>query len=259
MFEAGARLVNRRSAFRATLDHFMTTLARLAIPGVCGLCGGAGQWHRCRFGLDLCEHCEAALPRVAEPGDAVLTPFEYHPPVDFMVRQLKFGGDRSFARTLGFLLAETRAMRKSPLPDLLVPVPLHLDRLRERGYNQAAELAHFAGRHLRIRVRPRALARVRATQAQSGLPAAARAANVQGCFAVPPREVQWVRGKRLALVDDVLTTGSTSNEAAGVLRAAGAESVEIWAASRAGRAPEKRGGEPEDSPPRSVTSTTARS
>ena len=243
MFEAGASLVNRRRLVAATLDHLLTTLARLAIPGVCGLCGGAGQWQRCRSGLDLCEHCEAALPRAEDANALALTPFDYRPPVDFMIRRLKFGGDRSFARTLGLLLAEAREARGRPLPDLLVPVPLHLDRLRERGYNQAAELAHFAGRHLRIPVRARALLRVRATKAQSGLPAADRAANVQGCFAVPPRELRWVRGKRIALVDDVLTTGSTSSEAARVLGLGGAASVEIWAATRAGRA-KRRGGEP---------------
>jgi ComF family protein len=237
MFEAPWKLVNRDGAFAATLDHLVSILARLTVPGVCGLCGGEGQWHRCRFGLDLCEHCEAALPQAnMGAGAAFFTPFEYRPPVDFMIRQLKFGGDRSFARTLGILLAEARLACGEPLPDLIVPVPLHFDRLRERGYNQAAELALFAGRHLRIPVRPRALLRTRATKAQSGLRAADRAANVQGCFAVPAAEAARFRGKRVALIDDVLTTGSTAREAAHVLESAGA-TIEIWAASRAGRQP----------------------
>lgn len=264
MFEAGPQLVNRTVRLPVMLGHFLinlgvrlgrrleATVVRLAIPGVCGLCGGAGQWDRCRAGLDLCVHCEAALPVAFGSGSSsgsgagpglstppvgatrIVAAFHYRPPVDFMIRQLKFGGDRSFARTLGLLLAEARLASEGPMPELIVPVPLHCDRLRERGYNQALELAHFAGRRLGVRVRAQALLRTRATKAQSGLAAAERSGNVQGCFSADARETVQVGGKRIALVDDVLTTGSTALEAARCLKGAGAAEIEIWVACRVG-------------------------
>jgi ComF family protein len=212
-------------------------LWQLLVPGVCGLCEGEAQWARCRGGLDLCAHCEAALPGHDAPlqlggASLVVAPFHYRPPADFMVRQLKFAGDRSFARTLGLFMAETRQRIAAPLPALLVPVPLHASRLRERGFNQARELALRAGRQAGVPVARDLLRRMRATRAQSGLPAGSRADNVRGCFEVRGK---LERGVRIAVVDDVLTTGSTAMEAAQCLRAAGAGEVEIWVACRVER------------------------
>jgi ComF family protein len=246
MFEADPVLVNRTPGRVELLGQGMTTLLReaqllgwrLLVPGVCALCLGPGQWRRCRGGLDLCVHCEAALPLRAAgperigPGIALLAPFAYRPPADFMVRQLKFAGERGHARTLGLLMAEARRAWPAPPPGLLVPVPLHWQRQRERGFNQARELAQAAGRQLRVPVAARALRRVRATLAQSGLAAAARHGNVRDCF-VAHRRIP--AGTRVALVDDVLTTGSTALEAARCLRESGVEELEIWVACRAGR------------------------
>jgi len=255
MFEAGSKLVNQRPALVATIGQLLisgaarlarrleSTAFRLALPGVCGLCGGPGQWARCRAGLDLCVHCEAALPvdrgegvlHAFSAGAAPLAAFAYAPPVDHMIRQLKFRGDRSFARTLGILLAERRAAQPTPMPDLLLPVPVHFERLRERGYNQALELARVAGRRLGIRVMSRVLVRTRATPAQSMQTASRRADNVRDCFAVTKPEL--LVGKALAIVDDVLTTGSTAAEAMRCVVAAGAARVEVWVAARAGGGP----------------------
>jgi ComF family protein len=245
MFEARPGLVNRATGFRSMLGQFVSSTAarvtalawQLAVPGVCALCDGPCQWQRCRGGLDLCVHCEGAMPArrspqiLADSGLQVFAPYAYRPPADFMVRQLKFRGQRGHARTLGVLLAEARAAWPAALPSLLVPVPLHWQRLRERGFNQAGEIARFAGRRLHIPVEPRALHRVRETGAQSQLAATARAANVRDCFTTARR---FAPGVRVALVDDVLTTGSTAMEAARCLRAAGAAEVEIWVACRAG-------------------------
>lgn len=239
MFEAARRLVNFARPAKWTFAHHLTSLPwRLLMPGVCALCGGGAQWQRCRGGLDLCAHCEAALLPAAPPPPALVTrtgatrilaAFRYAPPADFMIRQLKFGGQRCHARVLGTLLAERAARESAGLPGALVPLPLHPGRLRERGYNQAAELALFAGRALRLPVWPRVLERVREGQVQSSLPAAVRAANVRGAFAAGALP----KGCRVALVDDVLTTGSTAAAAVRCLREAGAAGVEVWVACRA--------------------------
>jgi ComF family protein len=169
-------------------------------------------------------------------------PWVYAYPIDHCIQALKFQGERAWARVLGVLLAcERRRVggvlpAALPLPDLVAPVPLHLRRLRERGYNQSADLARFAARALELPVDARALERCRATEVQSRLPASARAANVEGAF----RAARPLQGLRVALVDDVLTTGSTTAAAAAALRAAGADSVELWVVARAARRPQGR-------------------
>lgn len=243
MFEVTRALVNRWRPLSATLGQNLTSAlrgvrnraTRLLVPGVCALCGGGSQWNRFAGGLDLCVHCEAALPRRParfEPLPAcpsVLALCDYRPPADFMVRQLKFAGERPFARVLAQLLADARRELSVPLPTAIVPIPLHADRMRERGFNQAMELAAFLSKELHVPVW-RSLSRTRATAAQSLLSAAARPGNVRDCFAAAalPRDC------RLALVDDVLTTGSTAGEAVRVLKGAGAADVEVWVVCRAG-------------------------
>jgi ComF family protein len=181
--------------------------------------------------IDLCAACLAELPRT-DPGDEfqsrafelVCCPWRFEFPIDALVRALKFHGERAYARLLGTLLARERAQCAALLPDLIVPVPLHATRLRERGYNQAAELARFAARELALPLDRGLLLRPRSTRGQTGLGARARTLNVAGAFAT----TRALPGApRLALVDDVVTTGSTVLAAAAALRAAGAGPVEL--------------------------------
>jgi ComF family protein len=195
-------------------------------PARCLLCGAPGADR-----LDLCVHCIARLPASTvpwRPGEDhigwQLAPWRYAHPVDAMVRQLKFHGERSYARALGTLLARQRRACPEPLPDLIVPMPLHPRRLRARGYNQAAEIACFAGRELQ-RPRSQALRRTRDTAEQSALPRRQRRLNVHGAFA----GTRGLTGLRVALIDDVVTTGSTARAAAAALHRAGAASIEVWA------------------------------
>jgi ComF family protein len=125
-------------------------------------------------------------------------------------------------------MAEALRERGEPLPELLIPVPLHRGRLFRRGYNQAQELARHLGRELGIAVEPRAARRLRATPDQIGLGAAARRRNLKNAFSVGPP----VAGRRLALLDDVMTTGATLEELARACKAAGATRVEAWAIAR---------------------------
>lgn len=188
--------------------------------------------------LDLCSACHQTLPRNepawqagSPPFAAVLAPWRYEYPVDAMIRALKFHGECCFARVFGELLAHERRLLAAPLPDLLIPLPLHFRRRVERGYNQAAELARYAARPLRLEVGERRLQRVRATREQSGLSAAARRRNVRNAFYADPA----VRGRRVALLDDVITTGSTARAAARALLGAGAVAVELWVVARVAR------------------------
>src|SRR5262249_28642025 len=138
------------------------------------------------------------------------------------VHALKFGGQRGLARPLGDLLAE---LVTADLPvdgvDLVVPVPLHPSRERERGFNQSLLLARRIGRVCKLPVRADLLVRTAATRPQAELAADARA-NVRDAFAV--RRPELVKGRRVILVDDIFTTGSTASACARRLREAGAVS-----------------------------------
>lgn len=214
-------------------------LAQLIAPPVCALCGGAGQWLDEPWGLDLCLHCHAACRRVPPPPEQetrAFCLFRYEEPVDLMIQQLKFHGALVHARVLGTLLAHAVRASGRPVPECIVPMPLHASRLRQRGFCQTTEIGRHVARRLRTaagsrpQLRRDFLRRTRATRAQSSLDLAERARNLQGAFACrpgtrPPRHV--------ALLDDVLTTGNTARAAVAALRAGGVGRVEIWCCARA--------------------------
>ena len=240
MFPAAHPNVNLRGCFVSTIiGSAVQAAARMAfaalMPPTCCLCGAAGQ----EPDLDLCEVCATLFPvntdPVAEVHAAlptvvrVLVPFQYAYPVDHLIRALKFRGERVYARVLGVLLARAhQALRPEWVPQVIVPVPLHSGRYRERGFNQSGEIARFAGRQLGVSVDAHCLVRKAATREQSGLSLPERRRNVQGAFAA----LRSMEGKRVALVDDVLTTGSTALAAAHALTDAGAEEIELWAVAR---------------------------
>jgi len=169
-----------------------------------------------------CGTCRHAPP----PYQRTRAPFRYGFPLDRLLPRFKFHGDLA----AGALLAELMlaGLPRDALPQALVPVPLHLARLRERGYDQALELARALGAGLRLPVRP-LLERQFATTAQSTLGAAARRRNVRGAFRCRAGPLP----RHVALVDDVMTTGATLHECAAVLRRAGVEQVEVWVVARA--------------------------
>jgi ComF family protein len=224
MFRGAAASVNAVSGGLATI---VQNFATHWLPPICCLCGCRGM----PGPLDLCAVCRDTLPRnpsqgaVSPPFSRSVVPYSYAFPVDHCVRALKFKGERVYARVFGSLLANARMNVDAPLPDLVVPVPLHPSRYRERGFNQAQEIARFAARRLGLRVETRGLIRVARTREQSGLSLAERASNVRDAFAANA----LIRGARLALVDDVLTTGNTAQAAARALLNAGANEIELWA------------------------------
>ena len=142
-----------------------------------------------------------------------------------IVHALKYEGRRSLAQPLAELM-RIRGADMLTGADWAVPVPLHPSRRRERGFNQAADLA----RHLGVPVR-RALRRHRATQAQTGLPAARRHGNVRGAFR-PTRAARGLAGSTVLLIDDVSTTGATLDACARVLKELGVREVRALTAAR---------------------------
>lgn len=229
---------------------WLGALERLILPPTCLLCGAAGA-----AGLDLCVGCLgdlprnfAACPRCATPlpegwngpcvgcrsqppaFDRAFVPFRYRPPLDFLIVRLKFGGHLASARLLGELFAAALIERGDPPPEGIVPVPLHPRRLRERGFNQSLELARAAAHRLKIPLWIDGLRRVRHTVPQTRLDARQRQTNLSGAFALDAP----LPGTRIALMDDVVTTGGTVAECARVLRDGGATEIGIWAIGRAG-------------------------
>ena len=199
---------------RSILESFLTTL----FPDRCGGCA--------RLGELLCERCRGALmpyPRDPErfPAslDGVRVAFVFASPLREVVHQFKYRRVRRLAQPLGRLMAGHLAARPIAI-DAVLPVPLHPQRLAERGFNQAEALAQEVAQALG-RPLVRGLERTRATGQQAHLDARQRADNVRGAFcwraAAPPG--------RLLIVDDVLTTGATIGACAEALREAGAESV----------------------------------
>jgi len=217
------------------VDRSLDWLGGLLLPPRCVLCGSRGQ-APC---LDLCAACEAALPLAASvpwacdlPVRRSLAAFAYASPVDHLVRSLKYRGHLANGRVLGALLAErVAALGLHRDVDVIVPVPLHPRRHGERGFNQSAEIARWVARRLRLPLAPGLAARRRDTRPQVGLTFEQRRDNLARAFAVAPS----VRGRRVALVDDVTTTGRTLEELARALADAGAASVDGWCVARADR------------------------
>ncbi len=185
-----------------------------------------------------CEDCAPDLPFLPETGRKLAeppreltayAPFSYEGRAEQAIWRLKFYGVPAAARHLAPYLAE--ALPDSAAFDLIVPIPMTRRREKQRGYNQAALLARFLAEELHIPARP-LLKKCRETAQQHTLNARERRTNLSGAYRLP--DPAAVRGKRILLCDDVVTTGSTLREAAGVLYGAGAESVCAAAVAFAG-------------------------
>ncbi len=176
----------------------------------------------------LCEACSRRPPPFAWVGVAGL----YAGTLRQAVHRFKFGGRLDLDRPLAALITRAAAAAVDDFAaDVVMAVPLHSGRLRERGCNQSLLLAGKIGRRLGVPVVSRELVRIKATTSQQGLPEPERRRNLRGAFAVRG----CVRGRRVLLVDDVVTTCATVEECARTLRAAGAREVAVLAAARAPR------------------------
>lgn len=225
-----------------------------AFPFNCIVCGQAARGSD----MDLCLPCRRHLPwlneacyRCGNPlsqnpgriltsmlcGRCVRKPphfdrshcaFFYQEPVSWVLHGLKYHQRLSGIPVLSRLLLEFLQQRIERWPQLIVPMPLHPARLRQRGFNQALEIARPLARRLGIPLSLRVCGRERDTLRQSELPASRRAANVRNAF----RMLEVLAVKHVAIVDDVVTTGATANELARLLKRNGAETVQVWAVAR---------------------------
>src|SRR4051812_32896215 len=215
----------------------LTGVLRAALPQACALCAApAGS-------VLVCGACSLSLPplppacpccALPSPGrercgrclsyalayDRSWAPFIYAFPVDRLIQQYKYHGALAYADWFAErMLSAAPAM---PRADLIAAIPLARARQRERGFNQALEIARNLSRRTGIPLAPNLVRRVRDTPPQASLPWADRAGNIDGAFAC----ASDLSGRRLLVIDDVMTTGASLQEFARTLKAAGAASVE---------------------------------
>lgn len=221
----------------------------LLLPGICILCQAASKRR-----LDLCLDCEHDLPTLgaycqqcALPlestvntllcgqclqkrplFDRLIALFPYEFPVTRLINDLKYQERLVNAKVLGSLLAEgLKNYYSKNKPSMIIPVPLHKSRLKERGFNQALELARPISQQLNIPINYKLCQRLRNTEHQTVMSADERHKNLRGAFcALTPAP------KHVAIIDDVVTTSATINELARCLRTAGAEIIDVWCVAR---------------------------
>lgn len=216
-------------------------------PPTCLLCGAGGPPGRdlcvsCTQALpwidSACERCGRALPAPADApcGSCQVEPpafdtchaaFRYEEPVRHLIRSIKYGRRYAAGRLLGQLVAQ-RLGNLVPPPEVILPVPLHRDRHRERGFNQSVEIARHLSRSFRIPLDLHAVIRHRPTLPQVRLQADQRAQNVCGAFSLR----QPIPARHVAVFDDVVTTGATVGAIAELLRRQGVERIDVWAVAR---------------------------
>ena len=243
--------VNPLSA--VNLQRLFKTANYRLLPGACLLCGlSAGRY------IDLCPACEKNLPRLGlhcevcahplnKPGicgrcvsqrplfSTVQAPLLYQYPVDLLLQRFKFSGQLAAGKVLAQILArhikDQVSAGQCRLPDLLIPVPLHWKKRFTRGFNQSNEISRELARQLEVKTCRQAIKRVVNTPAQHHLSRRERQRIPSNTFA-PGRKSKLLKNARIALVDDVLTTGSTAQALSRCLLKEGAKSVEVWLLAR---------------------------
>lgn len=239
----------------ALLTRLMRRLLNRLLPPICLLCDNP-LYHTeaicqpCQQDLPIlpqhCPQCAQFLPTATPAGlkcgQCLTSPpdyaktyalFPYASPIMQLIIRLKFQHQLPIARALGILMAErihTEWYVGKPLPDLILPIPLHARRLRERGFNQALEIAKPLSRRLKLPLDRHGVKRIRNTAAQSGLTASARLLNMKNAF----HTTVDYSGLTVAIIDDVVTTGNTVNECSRLLKNRGAAGIDVWCVAKRG-------------------------
>ncbi len=229
---------------RQFLDNCIQ-FAQILLPGRCALCDCSGSHPLCsacwkalpRLGPTRCRGCARPLSQPGLCGPCLRRPlslqqihasYHFDAPLSALIHRFKYRQRWADARLLARLMLED--VPDWPAGTLLLPIPLHPHRLRERGYNQAALLTRHLARTMQLPSSLTALQREHDTPQQQGLSRQERQRNLKGAFRVDSSQVA---GRCVVLVDDVMTTGSTLDTASRALLRAGARQVEGWVLARA--------------------------
>ncbi len=212
---------------RAAINQDICSACAQALPRVRGACSRCAANSAALDATDVvCGECQTEPPAFA----ATRAAFQYAAPLDKLIQDLKYRERLDVSRVLGNYLADYLADKHEDLPDVIVPVPLHATRLRERGYNQSLEIARFVAARFNLPINSAEVKRVRATLPQTELPREQRRKNLRGAFSA---EQKIFAGLKVAIVDDVMTSGYTADALARCLIKNGAERVTVWVVARA--------------------------
>jgi len=242
-----------------SIKEMMKTLLNFFYPRRCVLCRQSDLAMQ-STDIDLCPACEQELPRIEHACyqcgiplahtltqatdqvlcgqclqktplyDRVISLLHYQPPVTWLVQQMKFHNKPSHAKLLSTLLLRRIQEDQLTLPEAIIPVPLHHKRQFQRGFNQSDEIARTLSKSLNCKLDRKLLKRMQNNRHQSGLNAKQRRQNVRGVFQLANNKPAY---RHVAVVDDVMSTGSTVNEIARVLKRAGITRVDVWVVARA--------------------------
>lgn len=230
----------------------LTSIKHWLLPSACVLCSNP-----IKDDLDLCALCQAELPWIetpcqqcalplpnhvtsqrcgtclhhTAPYEKIISLFSYEDPVNQFITRLKFQHQLVYARLLSqlFLKKFSATYLQQEKPACIIPIPLHYKRLRERGFNQAVEIAKPIAKKLKIPLDLRSWSRIKATQAQTELSAKDRAHNIKNAFVLHKKTFN---AKYVVVFDDVITTGHTVTEFCSLLRENGVEKIEVWCCAR---------------------------
>jgi ComF family protein len=214
---------------RHICEHCLALIANT--PKIrCAQCGLALGPRLQAFGWTHCRHCKAVKEQQPNaPRHDCVVCCDYVAPFDQWITQLKYGKAHGLARFLGLWLGMEAKLAATALPDLLIPVPCSQEKLRSRGYNQAALIARYAGQFIHRPVQTAWLIKTREAEAQADLGRAERLGNLENAF-IAKRPIP--AGLRIGLVDDVITTGATLESCVKALEKAGAKSIVTMAVCR---------------------------
>jgi ComF family protein len=232
--------------FKTHIHYSVKILEKWLFPYVCIICHLRSDTNR-----DLCSFCKNELPWILNPctqcgarltgvllqkcGGCLKSPrpfdqtialFHYENPIVSLIKKLKFHNNLVYARVLGQLLVDRIIKHYSEqcLPEYIIPIPLHCNRLKERGYNQALELARPISKTLGIPIEYTSCQRVIATQPQTSLSAEQRNKNIRNAFQVAAE----FNTNHVAVIDDVITTSSTMTEFCNTLRKRNIAKIDVW-------------------------------
>lgn len=202
--------------------------------GLCEPCLQDLPWHtapqcpQCGLISDgsICGHCLNMLPSF----DATTALLTYDYPADGLLQHYKYKETLHLANTFATLFVDKKLSNNAANSkvDTIIPMPMHPARLKERGFNQALEIARLISNHMQIRLDYQSCQRTKYTPPQASLPLKERIKNIKGAFSCQQR----LHGLNIAIVDDVMTTGASLNELAKTLKQAGAAHVECWVIAR---------------------------